>query len=84
MPTLKEQVVWFLEREAAPALRMDAVELEVFDVLNGVVRLRLSGECSGCPSSVMAILMELEQELRRQVPGVEYVQVLASGALAVG
>jgi Fe-S cluster biogenesis protein NfuA len=73
--SLKERVVRILAEEVAPALEMDNTGLEVIDVTDGVVRLRLDGACSGCASSLMAIIMGIEQELRRRVPEVEYVEM---------
>jgi Fe-S cluster biogenesis protein NfuA len=74
--TLKERVEQALAREVGPALGMDGAQLEVLDVIDGIARIRLGGACSGCPSSFMAVIMGLEQELRRLVPEVEYVEVV--------
>jgi Fe-S cluster biogenesis protein NfuA len=32
--------------------------------------------CSNCPSSIMAAVMGIEQELRRHVPEVEYLEAV--------
>jgi Fe-S cluster biogenesis protein NfuA len=61
---------------AAPALELDGSALEVLDVTAGVVRLRLNGACAGCPSTLMTLVMGLEQELRRLVPEVEYLEAV--------
>jgi Fe-S cluster biogenesis protein NfuA len=73
---LKIRVARILTEEVAPALAMDGAGLEVLDVADGVVRLRLGGTCSGCPSTVMAAIMGIEQELRRRVPEVEYLEAV--------
>jgi Fe-S cluster biogenesis protein NfuA len=73
---LKERVARILAQEVGPALEMDGTALEVVDVSDGVVRLRLSGTCSGCPSTIMAVITGLEQELRRRVPEVEYLEAV--------
>ena len=65
-----------LAEEVAPALEMDGAGLEVIEVSDGVVRLRLGGICSGCPSTVMAVVNGIEQELRRRVPEVEYLEAV--------
>ena len=74
--TLKERVARVLAEEVAPALEMDGAGLEVVDVANGVVRLHLGGTCSGCPSTIMAVINGIEQELRRLVPEVEYLEAV--------
>jgi Fe-S cluster biogenesis protein NfuA len=71
---LRERVAKVLAEEVAPLLRMDGGDVEVLDVSDGVVRLRLLGTCSGCPSAIYAVLMEIEAELRRRVPEVEYLE----------
>jgi Fe-S cluster biogenesis protein NfuA len=75
MTELTDRVRRVLAEEVAPALEMDGVALEVLDVTDGVVRLRLGGACGGCPVTVMAIVRDLEHELRRRVPEVEYLEL---------
>jgi Fe-S cluster biogenesis protein NfuA len=55
---------------------MDGTQLEVLDVIDGVARIRLGGVCGSCPSSIMAVVMGIEQELRRLVPEVECLEAV--------
>jgi Fe-S cluster biogenesis protein NfuA len=73
---LKVRVVRALAEEVGPALEMDGTAIEVLDVTDGVVRLRLAGVCGNCPSSIMAAVMGIEQELRHRVPEVEYLEAV--------
>ena len=73
---LKARVARVLTEEVAPALQLDGQALEVCTVNDGVVQLRLGGECSGCPSTLWAIVNGIEHELRQRLPEVEYVEVL--------
>jgi Fe-S cluster biogenesis protein NfuA len=75
-PALKERVARVLADEVAPALQMDGTAIEVLDIDAGVVRVRLHGGCGGCPSSIMTILMGLEQELRQRIPEIEYLEAV--------
>lgn len=72
---LKDRVGRVLAEELAPALAMDAAMIEVIEVIDGVARIRLGGACGCCPNSVMAIIMGIEQEVRRQVPEIEYLEI---------
>jgi len=72
--TVKERVAHVLATEFAPALHMNGTDLEVVDVCDGVARIRFQGACAGCPSTVMALVMGIEQELRRHVPEVDYIE----------
>lgn len=73
---LNERVARVLAEEVGPALDMDGASLEVVEVIDGVVRLRLGGVCSGCPGTVMAVINGIEQELRRRIPEVEYLEAV--------
>jgi Fe-S cluster biogenesis protein NfuA len=73
---LKTRVARVLVEHVGPALEMDGAAIEVLDVTDGVVQVRLGGVCSGCPSALMAIIMGLEEELRKHVPEVEYLEAV--------
>jgi Fe-S cluster biogenesis protein NfuA len=73
---LKARVARVLAEEVTPALQMDGGVIELLDITNGVARVRLHGACSGCPSTIMAVIMGIEQELRRRVPEVEYLEAV--------
>jgi Fe-S cluster biogenesis protein NfuA len=73
---LKERVRRVLADVAAPALQLDGTAIEVVDVAEGVARVRLNGACAGCPATIMAVIMGLEEELRRHVPEVEYMEAM--------
>jgi Fe-S cluster biogenesis protein NfuA len=76
MSDLKARVEQALAEEVGPALAMDGTAIEVLDVTDGVVRVRLGGVCGSCPSSIMAAVMGIEQELRRRLPEVEYLEAV--------
>jgi len=73
---LKQRVARVLAEEVRPALQMDGGDVEVLGVEDGVVRVRLHGTCGGCPSTVMAVIMGLERELRERLPEVEYLEAV--------
>ena len=74
--SLKERVARVLAKEVGPALAMDGTSFEVIDVSDGVVRLRLKGAGCGCPSTIMAVINGIEQELRQRIPEVEYLELV--------
>ncbi len=74
---LKQRIQHIIAEEIAPALQMDGANIEVLAVdEDGVVRVRLLGGCSGCPGTVYAILMGIEEELRHRVPEVNYLEAV--------
>jgi len=74
---LKQRVQHVITEEIAPALQMEGGSIDVLSVdEGGVVRVRLIGSCAGCPSTVYAIIMGIEEELRRRVPEVNYLEAV--------
>jgi Fe-S cluster biogenesis protein NfuA len=73
---LKGRVTRVLQEEVAPALHLDGSAIEVLDVSDGVARVRLGSTCAGCPGTILSVLMGLEQELRRQIPEIDYLEAV--------
>ena len=60
-----------------PYIQGDGGDIELVSVEDdGIVKVRLSGACSGCPHAAMTLKMGVERTLREHVPEVrEVVQV---------
>lgn len=69
---MKEQVELALEK-IRPMLVGDGGNVELVDVDNGTVKVRLTGACGGCPMSAMTLKMGIEEVLKTEVPGVQEV-----------
>lgn len=54
-----------------PALRADGGDVELVDVKDGVVTVRLTGACGGCPMSTMTLRMGVERIVKEEVPEVK-------------
>jgi Fe-S cluster biogenesis protein NfuA len=59
-----------------PALQADGGDVELIDVVDGVVKVRLTGACGGCPMSQMTLKMGVERILKQQVPEVKSVETI--------
>ena len=70
---VKEQVEKALA-DVRPALQADGGDIELVDVVDGVVQVRLQGHCAGCPMSQMTLTHGVERHLKNVVPGVERVE----------
>ncbi len=57
-----------------PALMADGGNVDLVDVKDGVVKLKLVGACHGCPMSQMTLRMGIERELKRQLPEITTVE----------
>lgn len=56
-----------------PALQMDGGDIQLVSVEEGVVKVRLTGACGGCPMSQMTMTQGVEQTIRRAVPEIKKV-----------
>ena len=74
--SLRSRVAQVVAEEILPALEMDATGVEVVGCDRGVVQVRLSGTCGSCPSSARAVIMGIEDELRKRIPEVEYLETV--------
>jgi len=69
---MRDKVEAALEK-IRPALLADGGDVELVDVNDGMVTVRLRGACSGCPMASMTLKHGIEQVLKEQVPEVKEV-----------
>ena len=62
--------------EIRPALQADGGDVELVDVKDGIVQVRLKGACGGCPMSSMTLSMGVERAIKRAVPEVKKVEAV--------
>jgi len=56
-----------------PSLQADGGDVELVDVKDGVVSVKLKGACSGCPMSTMTLKKGIERFLKEKIPAVKEV-----------
>ena len=56
-----------------PALQADGGDVELVEVKDGVVSVRLTGACGGCPMATMTLKNGIERVIREEVPEVKEV-----------
>jgi Fe-S cluster biogenesis protein NfuA len=56
-----------------PALQADGGDVKLIDVKEGVVKLKLTGACGGCPMATMTLRNGIERLLRAEVPEIKEV-----------
>lgn len=57
-----------------PFLLRDGGDVELVDIEEGIVKLRLMGACGSCPSSTITLKAGIERALLEEVPGVVEVE----------
>ena len=60
--------------EVRPYLESHGGDVELLGIEEGLVRLRLEGSCSGCPSSTMTLKLAIEEAILKAAPEVERVE----------
>ena len=56
-----------------PALQRDGGDVELVDVSDGTVKVKLTGACAGCPMSTLTFKNGIERILKEQIPEVKEV-----------
>jgi Fe-S cluster biogenesis protein NfuA len=69
---MREKVVEALNK-VRPALQADGGDVELVDVKDGVVSVKLTGHCAGCPMSTMTLKNGIERFLKEQLPDIKSV-----------
>ncbi len=69
---MKEKVETVLNK-IRPSLIADGGNVELVDVTDGIVKLKLTGACSGCPMSAMTLKNVIERMLKAEVTEVKQV-----------
>jgi Fe-S cluster biogenesis protein NfuA len=57
-----------------PALQADGGDVELVDVEGGVVKVRLTGACGGCPMASVTLKNGIEAMLKKEIPSVDRVE----------
>ncbi len=71
---MREKVAAALEK-IRPSLLADGGNVELVDVSeDGIVKVKLTGACAGCPMSTITLKNGIERLLKSEVPGVKEVK----------
>ncbi|UCC40014.1 MAG: NifU family protein [Candidatus Aminicenantes bacterium] len=69
---MKEEVEKVLEK-IRPSLMADGGNVELVEVDENVVKVKLTGACGGCPMSQMTLKMGIERLLKKEIPEIKEV-----------
>ena len=72
---MRENVEKVLQK-IRPSLQADGGDIELIDIQDGVVKVKLTGACGGCPMSQMTLKMGVERVLKEEVPEVKGVEAV--------
>jgi Fe-S cluster biogenesis protein NfuA len=69
---MREKVEAALDK-IRPLLQADGGDVELVDVNDGVVKVKLTGACMGCPMSTITLQQGIARILKEQIPEVKEV-----------
>jgi Fe-S cluster biogenesis protein NfuA len=73
---LKEEVQAALN-DVRPHLQVDGGDVELVEVTDeGVVKVKLTGACAGCPMSQMTLKLGVENYLKKKLPEIKSVEAV--------
>jgi len=71
--TMRGRVKFALEKISA-SLQADGGDVELVEITpDGIVKVKLTGVCSGCPMSQMTLKTGIGRILKKEIPGVKEV-----------
>ncbi len=75
MDEMKDEVESVLDT-IRPELMKDGGNVELVDIDDGIVKVRLVGSCSSCSSSTMTLKMGIERALKKAIPMVRCIEAV--------
>ena len=70
---IEKQIIKILDTKIRPAVAKDGGDIKFQEYKDGVVKLKLEGSCSGCPSSTMTLKQGVQNLLCHYIPEVKEV-----------
>ncbi len=71
----RERVQAVIER-IRPLIQSDGGDIELLEVVDNTATVRLTGNCVGCPSAQMTLLVGVEMALKEELPEFETLHVV--------
>jgi Fe-S cluster biogenesis protein NfuA len=72
---MKERVEQAIEK-IRPFLQRDGGDIELVEIRDGVVKVRLKGACMGCPMSQITLQEGVGRALKKEVPEIVKVEAV--------
>ena len=70
---MKEKVQKVIDK-IRPSLQADGGDVELIDVVDGIVTVKLQGACAGCPMSQMTLKNGIERLVIQEIPEIKAVE----------
>ena len=71
---IEKKIVHILESKVKPAVANDGGDIKFLNYKDGVVKVKLQGSCSGCPSSTITLKRGVQNLLQHYIPEIKQVE----------
>ena len=71
---IEKKIINILETKVKPAVANDGGDIKFLDYKDGVVKVKLQGSCSGCPSSTITLKRGVQNLLQHYIPDIKQVE----------
>ena len=73
---IENQIIKILDQKIRPAVARDGGDIKFKEFRNGVVKVKLQGSCSGCPSSTLTLKQVVQNLLKHYIKEVKDVEAI--------
>ena len=73
---IEKKIVQILDQKIRPAVAKDGGDIRFQEFKNGIVKVKLQGSCSGCPSSTMTLKQGVQNLLKHYIKEVKEVEAV--------
>ncbi|BAH07718.1 hypothetical protein CKR_2667 [Clostridium kluyveri NBRC 12016] len=74
--SMKEKILKVIDEKVRPYLNSHNGDIEVVGVKDGVVKVKLLGQCSGCISAKYTVQDIVEGSIKNEIPEIKSVEVI--------
>ena len=71
---IEKKIVNILETKVKPAVANDGGDIKFLNYKDGIVKVKLQGSCSGCPSSTITLKRGVQNLLQHYIPEIKQVE----------
>ncbi len=71
---IEKKIIHILETKVKPAVANDGGDIKFLNYSNGIVKVKLQGSCSGCPSSTITLKRGVQNLLQHYIPDIKQVE----------
>ena len=73
---IEKKIITILETKVKPAVANDGGDIKFVNYKDGIVKVKLQGSCSGCPSSVITLKRGVQNLLQHYIPDIKQVEAI--------